>query len=102
MGKGVNLAGAFNRKDDPLRQLPEKPLALGANFFREVARRIETIVPTEDPNQESDAILKIRVTRPDGNSPGLNIGIESNVREITLNVCSNGSPSTITVLAKNE
>jgi hypothetical protein len=102
MGKGVNLAGAFNRKDSPLRQLPEKPLALGANFFREVVRRIETILPVEDPDQEPDALIKIIVKRPKGSSPGLVIAAETNIEETILNVCSSGVPSTITVLTKRD
>ena len=95
MGKGVNLAGAFNRKDSPLKQLPEKPLALGANFFREVVRRIETIVPTESET----AVIKVRKPK-DGASPGLEIHFAA--KEVTLNVCSNGTPSTLTIYAKDE
>jgi len=100
MGKGVNLGGGFNRKETPLSQLPEKPLALNAKFFRDVVRRIETIVPTEDPNQDKDAIIRIIVSSPKGGSPGLNISVEENLNVITLNVCSNGAPAEIAVIGK--
>jgi len=90
MGKGVKYAGAFNRKDTPLRQLPEKPLKLGANFFRELVRRIETIVPVDGDG--------IKVIKPDGSAPGLKITLDAET--ITLNVCSNGTPSTIEVFTK--
>lgn len=91
MGKGVNLTGAFNRKDTPIGQLPEKPIALNANFFREVTRRIETIVPVQAKDSE-DIIVK---APDDTMSPGLEIKL--NAKKFTLNVCSNGTPSTIII-----
>jgi len=95
MGKGVNYGGGFNRKDTPLAQLPEKPLALNAKFFREIVRRIETIVPTE----ASPAVIKVRKPK-DGASPGLEIVFDA--KEVILDVCLNGQPSTLTVYAKEE
>lgn len=87
MGKGVNLSGAFFRRDNPLSQLPEKPLALNAKFFRELVRRIETIVPVDGK--------EITVKPPDAQSPGLTINL--NAKRITLNVCNNGLPDTLVV-----
>ena len=96
MGKGVNLAGAFNRKDTPVGQLPEKPLALNANFFREVTRRIETIVPTQA--EDTDDIL---VEKPKNTAaPGLVIRL--NAERFILNVCSNGTPATIVIFGPKD
>lgn len=96
MGKGVNLSGAFNRKDTPLSQLPEKPLAINANFFREVTRRIETIIPVQAKDNE-DIIVEAPEDRM---SPGLEIKL--NAQRFTLNVCSNGTPSTIVIFGPND
>lgn len=91
MGKGVNYSGAFNRKDTPLQQLPEKPVALNAKFFREIVRRIETIVPVES----KDGLIKVTPPK-DRSSPGLEITGEI----IKLNACIDGSPGTISVIGK--
>ena len=91
MGKGVNYAGGFNRKDTPLAQLPEKPLALNAKFFREIVRRIETIVPTD----AEEGLIRVRKPK-DGSSPGLLITGEI----IKLNACIDGNPGTISVIGK--
>ena len=96
MGKGVNLSGAFNRKDTPLGQLPEKPLALNANFFREAVRRIETIIPVQAKDSEDILVKKPEDTM----SPGLEIRL--NAQRFNLNVCSNGTPATIVVFGPNE
>jgi hypothetical protein len=67
--------------------LPDKDMKLSGSHFRKVVRRIESIVPLAGDN--------ITVTPKDGGHeisaelPPLNI--------ITLNVCSNGTPSTIEV-----
>jgi hypothetical protein len=96
MGSEVNLAGAFNRKDTPIGQLPEKPVALGAKFFRELTRRIETIVPTQFPDNEDILVEKPKNTM----APGLIIRLNS--EKFTLNVCSNGVPSTIIVFGPKD
>lgn len=96
MAAGINMTGTFIRKDDPVSQLPEKPLALNAKFFRELVRRIETIVPKEDPE---DPIIKVSV--PDNkSSPGLIIKLDAEI--LTLNVCSGGNPATIKVYGVKE
>lgn len=87
------MPGAFRRRDEPLPQLPEKPLALNANFFREVVRRIESIVPIRGE--------LINIEKPSNGSGGLKISLNASTIDlspVTLNVCSNGVPSTITVL----
>ena len=87
------MPGAFRRRDEPLPQLPEKPLALNANFFREVVRRIESIVP----RARQGGLIK--VTKPqNGAEPGLFIELNAEIR--TLNVCENGEPSTIRIYAE--
>lgn len=91
MAKGVNYSGAFNRKDTPLQQLPEKPVALNAKFFREIVRRIETIVPVDS----AGGLIKVKPPE-DNASPGLEITGEI----IRLNACIDGSPGTISVIGK--
>lgn len=89
------MAGAFRRRDEPLPQLPEKPLALNANFFREVVRRIESIVP----KARQGGVIK--VTKPSNLAePGLFIELNAEIR--TLNVCENGEPSTIRIYAEKQ
>ena len=90
--KGVNLSGSFIRKDTAVQQLPEKPLALGANYFRELSRRIESIVPTETTK---NAPL-ITISKPSGNGPGLEIDGE----RIILTLCIGGSPGKIEVIGR--
>jgi len=89
------MAGAFRRRDEPLPQLPEKPLALNANFFREVVRRIESILP----KARQGGLIK--VTKPNnGSEPGLYIEFNATVE--TLNVCRNGNPEKIKVFVKSD
>lgn len=74
-------------REPKLDMLPDKEMKLSGEHFRKVVRRIESIVPLAGDN--------ITVTPKDGGHeisaelPSLNI--------ITLNVCSNGVPSTIDV-----
>lgn len=95
MGKGVNYSGAFMRRDTPLEQLPEKPLKLGANFFRKLVRRIETIVPTQAESEGGQDPL-ILVNPNTGNQPGLVISAST----IELDVCINGEPGKIQVVGR--
>ena len=89
------MAAAFRRSDEPSPQLPQKPLALNANFFREVVRRIESIVP----RARQGGLIK--VTKPqNGAEPGLFIELNAEIR--TLNVCENGEPSTIRIYAEKQ
>lgn len=76
-------------QEPALAMLPDKDMKLSGAHFRKVVRRIESIVPLAGD--------RITVTPKDGGyeitadvqAPALKI--------ITLNVCSNGSPSTIQV-----
>ena len=90
--KGVNLSGAFIRKDTAVQQLPEKPLALGANYFRELSRRIESIVPTETTKN----VPLITISKPSGNGPGLEIDGE----RLILTVCINGEQAKIELIGR--
>jgi len=70
-----------------LQMLPDSAMALSGSEFRKIVRRIESIVPlagdniTVDPKEGGYEI--------NAAFPPLNV--------ITLNVCSNGEPSTIGV-----
>ena len=64
--------------------LPDSSMKLSGQHFRKVVRRIESIVPLAGDN--------ITVEPKEG---GYEISATLNV--ITLNVCSNGTPSTIMV-----
>ena len=70
-----------------LQMLPDKAMALSGSEFRKIVRRIESIVPLAGDNITVDPIdggYEINAT-----FPPLNV--------ITLNVCSNGTPDTISV-----
>ena len=67
-----------------LQMLPDSSMKLSGQHFRRVVRRIESIVPLAGDN--------ITVEPKDG---GYEISAALNI--ITLNVCSNGTPSTIRV-----
>ena len=67
--------------------LPDSAMALSGSEFRKIVRRIESIVPLAGDN--------ITVTPKDG---GYEISAElPSLNIITLNVCSNGAPSTVEV-----
>ena len=73
-----------------LQMLPDNAMALSGSQFRKIVRRIESIVPLAGKG--------ITVTPKDGGyliASTVTAGNTGNI--ITLNVCSNGSPSTIEV-----
>ena len=65
--------------------LPDSSMKLSGEHFRKVVRRIESIVPLAGNN--------ITVEQKEG---GYRISVTT-FNVITLNVCSNGTPSTISV-----
>ena len=70
-----------------LQMLPDSNMKLSGSTFRKIVRRIESIVPLAGENitvEPIDSGYKISAELP-----SLNI--------ITLNVCSNGVPSTVNV-----
>ena len=72
-----------------LQMLPDKAMALSGSQFRKIVRRIESIVPLAGD--------RITVTPKDGGYE-ITADVQAPALEIiTLNVCSNGSPSTIKV-----
>ena len=73
-------------REPKLTMLPDKDLKLSGGHFRRVVRRIECTVPL--------AGFAIQTHEEDGG-----IRIHLNAERITLNVCSNGTPSTIIVLS---
>ena len=80
-------------KEPRLQMLPDKDLKLSGSHFRKVVRRIESIVPIAGDGIRVEAVdggHKISVSAvSSSNNSGLNI--------ITLNVCDNGTPSTVQV-----
>ena len=67
--------------------LPDSSMKLSGEHFRKVVRRIESIVPLAGNN--------ITVEQKEG---GYEISVTTlSFNVITLNVCSNGIPSTISV-----
>jgi len=73
-------------KEPKLDMLPNKDMKLSGEHFRKVVRRIESIVPL--------AGFSIKTEQVDG---GIKLHLDA--ERITLNVCSNGTPSTLVVYA---
>ena len=73
-------------REPQLQMLPDKDMKLSGNHFRKVVRRIESIGPL--------AGFSIRTEEVDG---GIKLHLDA--ERVTLNVCSNGTPSTIVVYA---
>lgn len=71
-------------REPALTMLPNKDMALSGDHFRKVVRRIESIVPL--------AGFSIKTEEADG---GIKLHLDA--ERVTLNVCSNGTPSTIVV-----
>ena len=74
-----------------LQMLPDSSMKLSGEHFRKVVRRIESIVPLAGENitvQPREGGYEISAT---ATAPSFNFNL------ITLNVCSNGVPSTIVV-----
>ena len=70
-----------------LQMLPDSSMKLSGEHFRKVVRRIESIVPLAGNNitvEQKEGGYEISAALPSFNV-------------ITLNVCSNGTPSTISV-----
>lgn len=84
----------MGRNDKQLEEFPKNDrVSLGKKFFQDLRDRVETIRPVNGKFIKIEELktygLKISVTLDDGKTePSL----------IKLNVCSNGSPATITVL----
>ena len=71
-------------REPKLTMLPDKNLKLSGGHFRRVVRRIECTVPLAGysiKTEETDDGIKLHL----------------DAERVTLNVCSNGTPSTITV-----
>jgi hypothetical protein len=73
-------------REPKLDMLPDKDMALSGEHFRKVVRRIESIVPL--------AGFSIRTENAD---EGIRLHLDA--ERVTLNVCSNGTPSTLVVYA---
>jgi hypothetical protein len=71
-------------REPKLDMLPDKDMKLSGEHFRKVVRRIESIVPL--------AGYSIKTEEKDGG-----ISLHLDAERVTLNVCSNGTPSTIVV-----
>jgi hypothetical protein len=71
-------------KEPKLDMLPDKEMKLSGDHFRRVVRRIESIVPL--------AGYSIKTEAAEG---GIKLHLDA--ERLTLNVCSNGTPSTIVV-----
>lgn len=73
-------------RQSKLDMLPDKDLKLSGEHFRKVVRRIECTVPLAGYSiytEETDDGIKLHL----------------DAQRLTLNVCSNGTPSTIVVYA---
>jgi hypothetical protein len=71
-------------REPKLDMLPDKNMALSGQEFRKIVRRIESIVPLAGysiKTEETDDGIKLHL----------------DAERVTLNVCSNGTPSTIVV-----
>ena len=71
-------------REPMLTVLPDKDLKLSGDHFRRVVRRIECTVPLAGysiKTEETDEGIKLHL----------------DAERVTLNVCSNGEPSTIVV-----
>jgi hypothetical protein len=69
------------------------PSRIGVKFFNKIIRRIECTKPIPGTGvtiTENEDGIVINATATSGGSP-------QNLNQITLNVCSNGTPSTIIV-----
>ena len=73
-------------REPKLDMLPDKDMALSGEHFRKVVRRIESIVPL--------AGFSIRTEDAE---EGIKLHLDA--ERVTLNVCSNGTPSTLVVYA---
>ena len=71
-------------RETKLQMLPDKDMKLSGEHFRKVVRRIESIVPLAGysiKTEETDDGIKLHL----------------DAERVTINVCSNGEPSTIVV-----
>jgi hypothetical protein len=77
------------RNDKQLNEIPSGKIKMGKQFFQNVRDRIETIRPV------AGAYIKVEP------QIGYGLKISGNFRVATLNVCENGIPGTLDVLASN-
>jgi hypothetical protein len=71
-------------REPKLDMLPDKDMKLPGSHFRKVVRRIESIVPLAGyaiTTEQTDEGIKLHL----------------DAERVTLNVCSNGTPSTLIV-----
>jgi len=71
-------------REPKLDMLPDRDMKLSGSHFRKVVRRIESIVPLAGDNIRTEVV-----------DSGIKIHLDAKV--LTLNVCVDGSPSTISV-----
>jgi len=74
------------RNDQELDEVPSGKIKMGRSFFVNMRNRVETIRP------EEGNYIKIE------KNSGYGLKISGKFNVVTLNVCSNGTPSTLVVL----
>jgi hypothetical protein len=77
------------RNDKQLNEIPSGKIKMGKQFFQNVRDRIETIRP------EAGDYIKVEP------QIGYGLKISGNFKIVTLNVCVNGTPGTVDLLASN-
>lgn len=81
------------RREQKLTELPQTGLKLTAEHFRKVVRRIETIVPTQDPAKGN----LIRV-KDGGNDGGMLISLNCksvSIAKVPVLMCVSGTVTTV-------
>lgn len=74
------------RNDKELDEVPSGKIKMGKRFFENIRNRVETIRPV------AGTYIKIE------KETGYGLKISGNFNVVTLNVCSNGTPSQLAVL----
>jgi len=74
------------RNDQELDEVPFGKIKMGRSFFANMRNRIETIKPVAGDFISVDK------------EAGYGLKISGNFKIVTINVCSNGTPSTLDVL----
>jgi len=99
------------RNDKELSEIPSGKIKMGKSFFQNVRDRIETVRPEEGDyirvEPQSGYGLKISGVLPEAgnyisiepNSENVGYTISGKFNVVTINVCSNGTLATISVLA---
>ena len=75
------------RNDKELAEIPSGKIKMGKSFFENMRNRVETIRPV------AGDYIKVEEEK------GYGLKISGNFNVVTLNVCSNGAPTTIVVFA---